>query len=204
MESLNSFFDQAGAWGPVFLALAAAVEYIFPPFPGDTVTLLGGLYSYLRGNCLPLVFAAIMAGTLLGSSVDYALGRWIAQHYANRGSSSWLGRRIKPEQLDRWRQRFHQREIMWLLLNRFLPAIRGPVFFAAGMAQVPYKRVLFWGGLSALLWNCLLIFTGYALGGQAHKLEALLLSYGRYSWIALGVFGVAVGATVFLKRLRNA
>jgi membrane protein DedA with SNARE-associated domain len=204
MESLNSFFNQAGAWGPVFLALAAAVEYVFPPFPGDTVTLLGGLYSYLRGNCLPLVFAAIMAGTLLGSSADYALGRWIAQRYANRGSSSWLGRRIKPEQLDRWRQRFHQREIMWLLLNRFLPAIRGPVFLAAGMAQVPYRRVLFWGGLSAILWNCLLLFAGYALGGQAHKLEALLLNYGRYSWLAIGIFGVTVTAVVFWKKLRSA
>ena len=48
VEYLDNLIAHIGLLGLLVLGLAAAVEYVVPPFPGDTITLLGGVYA---GRC---------------------------------------------------------------------------------------------------------------------------------------------------------
>ena len=41
----------------------------------------------------------------------------------------------------------------YLAANRFLPALRAFFFVGAGLANMPLRAVIFWGGLSAAVWN---------------------------------------------------
>ena len=46
------------AAGLSVLFVSALIEYVFPPFPGDTVTLFGAFLAAHQGWSVPLVFTA--------------------------------------------------------------------------------------------------------------------------------------------------
>ncbi len=78
-------------------------------------------------------------------------------------------------------KRFRRHGPVYLVLNRFVPGIRPFFFIAAGMAGMRARAVLFYGSLSALLWNLALIGAGMLLGAN---LYALLGWVERYSLVA--------------------
>jgi len=177
--------------GLLVLLLSSALEYLFPPFPGDSVTVLGGVYAVRAGVHIALVFAALMAGSLAGSALDWAVGRWLGARLERSPHDKRFLRFLSREQILEWEERFRHRGTLWLVLNRFLPGVRGPIFLAAGASGISLRRVLVWGGTSSLVWNALLFAAGYAVGGRAERLEALVRSYSQLAWGALG--GAFVG-----------
>jgi membrane protein DedA with SNARE-associated domain len=202
IEWLDALLREAGLLGLLVVFVAAALEYVFPPFPGDTATVFGGVFAVRAGFGVPLVFAVLMAGSLLGAAIDYAFGLWLGRRMDAQPHRERHLRFITREQLHAWERRFRERAVWWLVANRFLPGIRGPIFFAAGLARVPVARALLWGGVSALLWNALLFAAGYAVGGQAEALERLVRTYSRGATLVLGAaFALWAGRAV-LRRIR--
>ncbi|HEY3451817.1 MAG TPA: DedA family protein [Myxococcales bacterium] len=203
LETLDRLMREAGPAGLALIAAGAFVEYVFPPFPGDTVTVLGGVWAVRGGWPVWLVFALVMSGSLAGAMVDFAAGRWVGARLDTAPAQAWYVRRIDRARLKEWEERFKARGIWWLAVNRFLPAIRGPIFFAAGVARVPLWKVLLYGGASAFVWNALLFAAGYAVGGEAEKLAALVAGYGKVAWAVLGIVAVALGVRWWLGRRRQ-
>jgi membrane protein DedA with SNARE-associated domain len=60
--------------GLAVLAGAAMVEYVFPPFPGDTITLFGAVLITAYGWSFWGVYGAVMAGSVAGSMAVFYLG----------------------------------------------------------------------------------------------------------------------------------
>lgn len=201
VQWLDALVRQSGAVGLLVLFGCAAIEYVFPPFPGDTVTVLGGVYAVRGEQPVALVFGAVMAGSLAGAGIDWVAGRWLARRLAagRRKPSRW----ISLEQLAAWEERFRQRGNYWLLANRFFPGIRGPIFLAAGISGMPLAKVLLLGGASALLWNALLFAAGYAVGGQAERLQALVATYSAVAWGLLGAIVLGLVARALIRRRRR-
>ncbi len=202
VQWLDALVRQSGAVGLLVLFFCAAVEYVFPPFPGDTVTLLGGVYAVRGEQPVALVFGAVMAGSIAGAAIDWLAGRWLAGRVASGGG--WSSRWITAEQLAKWEERFRRRGSYWLVANRFFPGIRGPIFLAAGISGIPLPRVLLLGGLSALLWNALLFAAGYAVGGEAERLQALVSTYAEMAWGLLAAVILALVARALIRRRRRA
>ena len=173
------------------LAASALLEYVFPPFPGDTVTLFGAFLITAKGWSFAGVFAAVLLGSGAGALADFWLGRW-------------LGRTRHPKQLDRLVERFQRHGEVYLVVNRFLPGVRALFFVAAGMAGMRASRVLFWALVSATLWNLVLIAIGSAVGANFEALLAFFSAYSRLVWalVAVGV-GIWIALAVW-KRLRRA
>ncbi|MGI5861144.1 MAG: DedA family protein [Myxococcales bacterium] len=200
---LDTVMRQAGLAGLAALFLASGLEYVVPPFPGDSVTVFGGVYAMRAGVPVAAVFAALMAGSLLGAMIDWVLGRWLGRKLAAAPHEKRYLRLLSREQILLWEERFRRRGAWWLLLNRFLPGVRGPIFLAAGASGISVRRVIVWGGLSSLVWNALLFGAGYAVGGQAERIVELLRGYGRFVWIAAAVAGaMALGRVAVRRTLR--
>ncbi len=168
------------------LFVASFAEYVVPPVPGDLLVLVGAVLVASFGWSPIPVFAAVMAGAVAGALVDFALGRWLVRH-------GTLGRQSERTRaaVQMITARFQGHGPWILALNRFVPGIRAAFFVAAGVAGLRPAVVVFWGAVSALAWNGLLVGAGLALGDNIDALDALMAHYTLVAWVVVGVIVVA-------------
>ncbi len=202
LETLDAFLASVGPYGLWLLAAAACLEYLVPPFPGDTLLLLGGIYA-VRGAQNPyLVLLAMTLGGSVGAWLQYVLGRKLSVrvHSQPEGSTFFVPHGPLLSSVAHLRTRG-----TWLLLvNRFFPGIRAFAFVGAGLAEVPLGRALLFGFLSSLAWNGLVMGAGVAVGGNLEKLNALMAQYQRAAGFLVLVAAVAVGIRWWTRRRRAA
>ncbi len=201
VELFDGWIHALGGFGFLVVALAAMLEYVVPPFPGDTVVLLGGVYAIRGQKSWALVFAAIMLGSTAGAAIDYWLGRLIAARIDRReAKGAFLG--ISLERIRGLQEKMRARGDWMLLANRFLPGLRGPIVVAAGASGMPFARVLALAAISAAVWNLLFFGAGLALGGNAERLERLVTTYSEV--VAAVLLAIAVAFLVRLAFRRRA
>lgn len=199
MNELLDILDQGeGILAYLVLFVSAALEYVFPPFPGDTVTLFGAFLITARGWNAALVLASVTTGSLLGATIDYYIGVGLARQGTLR-PRSWFGR----EKLASLVERLKSRGPSYIIINRFLPGIRAFFFVAAGMAGLSLRAVLLYATLSALLWNALIIGVGAALGASWERLLSLFEAYTSALWIVLAVALAAFVIRWWIRRRKR-
>jgi membrane protein DedA with SNARE-associated domain len=91
---------------------------------------------------------------------------------------------------------------MYLVFNRFLPALRAFFFLGAGLSRMSAGSVMIYGGISALIWNALLMGAGYAVGSNWDLLRDLVERYTVATLIvtAVAVTGIVARFVYDLKR----
>jgi membrane protein DedA with SNARE-associated domain len=188
-----------GPLGYAVLGLAAMVEYIFPPLPGDAITLFGAFLAATAGYHPALVWVALWVGSMIGGMGAYAFGRHLSKSKTGEYPRLLRGKKTKAA-LRAIEERFEKHGAIALALNRFVPALRGFFFIGAGIARLPAAKVFLWGGLSAAVWNVLILVVGYLVGNNWDRLETLAT---RYAIIVFAVIGAAIAAAVTLWLIRK-
>jgi membrane protein DedA with SNARE-associated domain len=183
------------ALGLGLLALSACIEYVFPPFPGDTVVVFGAFLVARRGWSATAVMGVVLLGSAVGCMVDYGAGRWLGRSQT-RWTSGWRAR-ARPR-IDSLVARFERHGALYIVVNRFLPSLRALFFVAAGMARLPAWKVLAYGLVSALLWNTLLLGVGMSVGHEWP--ERLFEAYGAAAWTVILVAAAIVTARWAYRR----
>jgi membrane protein DedA with SNARE-associated domain len=201
MEALGEWLiafisDQDNLVGLAVLAGAALIEYVFPPFPGDTITLFGAVLITSHGWSAPLVLAAVIAGALAGTAIDWSVGRWLRR--GGKVPVKWQGR------MERVAIRFQRHGAAYLFVARFLPGLRAISCVAAGMAGMALPVVLLWSGLASLIYNLMLIAVGSAVGANLAEFQAIISEYTAAAWIVLGAAAlIAVAVWAWHRRRRG-
>lgn len=117
---------ETASLGGLFLAAFLAATLL----PAQSELLLAGLYA-AGGHSPGALLAAASAGNVLGSAVNWVMGRYLV-HFQHR---RWFP--LKPESLDkatRWCRRWGA----WSLLLAWVPVIGDPLTFAAGVLRVNF------------------------------------------------------------------
>jgi len=199
VQLFDSVIASVGPLALVVLGLAAMLEYVVPPFPGDSIVLLGGVYAVRGQHPWYWVFVAVTVGSVLGAAINYAMGAWLAQRFHRRPQARpFLG--MTPARLSSVEARMRRHGGWLILVNRFLPGIRGLLFIAAGAARLPLGKVLGLGALSAMAHSGLVLAAGMAVGGNLERLESWFTRYQRGMLI---LFAVGVLAFAFRAALRR-
>jgi membrane-associated protein len=199
VEILADALSRTSAYAPALLFGASLVEYVFPPFPGDLLVVLGAWYAVQGALSWPAVFAAVTGGAIVGAAIDHrvgvVLGRGLGRRAARRGGLTAERLRDFEASYRRWGA--------WLLVaNRFMPGIRAFLFVAAGASGIPLRRVLLYGGVSAAIWNALLLAAGALVARSADDLVGLFERYTDVAWVLLAVLAVGAIAVARLRRRR--
>jgi membrane protein DedA with SNARE-associated domain len=185
--------------GLVLLGACALLEYVFPPFPGDSVTLFGSVLVVHRQWSLPLVFMAVMVGSAAGAMLDYWFGSRVGRRYRAGG----LFRRERSRaRIERVLAAFRRYGPAYVAINRFLPGVRAVIFVAAGMAGLQARWVLFYALVSAALWNTLILALGYLLGANWDQIRGLAGLYGQVIYAAIALVVVVLIVRWWLRRSR--
>jgi membrane protein DedA with SNARE-associated domain len=181
--------DSLSGW--LALAGSAVIEYVFPPFPGDVVTVLAASLVIAASWSWVGVLSALMLGSIIGAALTFELGvRWARRRATHEHSAK----------LDRLVAGFHKHGAAYLVLNRFVPGVRSLFFVAAGLAGMSRRAVYGYGALSALLWNLALLGVGAALGANYERLEYIVTTY---TTIAIAVIVGVVLMWFVISRLRH-
>ncbi|HEV7232606.1 MAG TPA: VTT domain-containing protein, partial [Sphingorhabdus sp.] len=131
---------------PLLLALALfAATFIAE----DAATIAAGLIVGSSGADPYLALGAVILGTALGDLALYGVGRW--------GAGTKLGRKLRRrEDVGRAMAGFASRMLPLLIVARFIPGTRLPVFTASGLAAAPFRLVGTVILLSTPVWTTLL------------------------------------------------
>lgn len=190
----DAFIETLGAWGYPGLGLAALIEYLFPPFPGDTIVVLGGAWTSREHRSIVLLHLVLTLASVLGMAVTWRVGRSLAGKIRLAPEGSRLVG-LKVAQIRKVQLLMRTRAAWLLLANRFLPSFRSVLFVAAGAADVPLWRTLLFGTISAAAFNALLLGVGVVVGDNAERIAGFFRAF-RYLSIAV----VAVVGLLFLAR----
>jgi len=199
--SLQDMVTRAAEFGdlaafPVLVA-SSVIEYVFPPFPGDTVTLAAAVLARVGSWSWSLVFLALTLGSLVGATLDYWFGRKaLSRDRILAATRSEQRRDGIARVLDGYR-RFGP---VFLVVNRFLPGIRAFFFVAAGMAGIPLRLVLLYSLLSAAAWNAIILYLGTLIGDNIGQLEQVVSTYMSAVWVLLGIAAAALLVRFLLRR----
>ena len=197
--SLTEIVEHTGRFAPLVLFGASFVEYVFPPFPGDTIVVLGAWYAVNGAISWTAAFAAVTLGAVAGAWLDWRIGRSIAPALASRAG---LRGPLDAERLARFESAYRRWGGLVLLANRFLPGIRAFLFVAAGAAHIPLGKVLLLGALSAAAWNALLLSVGALVARNLSDMSAIFDRYTCASWVGVGAVVAFLVGRALLRRRR--
>ena len=92
-------------WFYVFLFISSVTENLFPPYPGDTVTFIGGLLA-ISGRLDPVfVVLAVCFGGLIGCLILYSFGQTKGRNIFMKDRGKFLNRK-QLERIESWIARY--------------------------------------------------------------------------------------------------
>ena len=187
LEGLGPHLIYLGMFGVLLLSALGL------PLPEDlTLIAIGFLIHRRLVHPLPAVTAGIL-GILVGDQFVYSLGR----HFGPRiVGHRWFAHFLSPARFEWIRERFHRLGAKLVFLARFMSGLRGPVFIAAGILQMPRGRFLLYDFAGAVISVPLFILLGWLAGPH---LESLVRHLGRAKIGFLALLGLV--AAFFAIRL---
>ncbi|WP_231974513.1 DedA family protein [Pseudonocardia sp. HH130630-07] len=155
--------------------------------PGDTIVVVAGtaVSSWPEGVALA---AVVVAGSIVGESIGFALGRFLGP----RIRASRAGRLLGEANWERAEGYLLRRGGPAVLLSRFLPVLHSLVPLTVGMSGFGYRRFLAWTLPACVVWAGLYTGVSAVAAGTFREL-ADTVSYAGYLFVAvIAVFLVLV------------
>jgi len=167
----------------VILFFSTLVENLFPPFPGDTITLIS---AYLVGvGVLDIwwTYGITTAGSLAGFLILYIVGVRIGRRYFYQKNFRYFNR----ASIQRVEALFDRRGVIIIAINRFLSGIRAVISLVAGIAEYNWHVVAGLGFVSCILWNGALIYAGSRVGENWEIVSAWIQKYNTAVFVIAGI-----------------
>jgi membrane protein DedA with SNARE-associated domain len=147
------------SWLLPLLVVMIAVDAPFPVLPSETILMSAATTAFGGGDVGMVfgLFVAALAGSVLGDSVVFWLGRC---------SHKLLSRTVDTEyEVSAWvRRHMLRRPGIALVGARFVPGGRLVSTAAAGRFGLPVRRFLPWSIVSSAAWSAYMLLIGLALG----------------------------------------
>ena len=178
VAELQGWVAATGPWLVAWVGLACFLKYLLPPFPSDSIVVVGAALS-VGGPISPgMLFVVGMAASLAGMAVDYRIGRWLEERLSRADGARWR-RWLPPDRLERLERGYRRWGTWFLVLHRFLPVARALIFIFAGISRIGLLRTLLLGSVATALWHGGLVWAAVNIGQHFDELTALLERLGR-------------------------
>jgi membrane-associated protein len=182
---LNEWAHSMGGWFYVllFVVLFAETGLVVCPFlPGDSLLLAVGALSKQPDAPFELgwAIAAMSAGSIIGDSTNYWIGRYMGPRVFASESSKLLNKKhlLKAEAF------YAKHGGKTVILCRFLAIIRTFAPFVAGVGRMSYPRFLGFSVLGTILWVPVFVILGRTLVD--------VIGAENIHWVVLGIILFAV------------
>jgi membrane protein DedA with SNARE-associated domain len=172
------------------MAVAAAIENVFPPIPADSIVALGSwLAARGEGSALG-AFLATWIGNVGGAAAMYYVGR--------RHGAGWMHRRFPALGNERNEKRleamYGRYGIVALVVSRLIPGVRALVPPFAGALKVPPFTAISAMAIASAVWYGIISYVAFNADAEFSQLVRVV----RESGTIVALVAVAVLALVML------
>ncbi len=189
VEYLLEIFLTMGYTGIVVFML---LESSFFPFPSEIVMIPAGVLA-AQGHMDPWIATSMgIFGSLLGALLNYYLAVWMGKPLLHKYGKYLL---MKPERLEKMEKFFYRHGEISTFTGRLIPGVRQYISFPAGLSRMHIGKFLFFTGLGAGIWVCILVWIGFVAGKQLEHIDAESVKalWKQYSTeISLGLLGFCI------------
>lgn len=155
-QFLMPIFTEYGYWAVFSMLLVCGFGV---PVPEDVTLVTGGVIAGLGYAHVHTMVAVGLAGVLVGDGFIFMLGRLYGEKLV---TAPGFRRVLTPARFASAQVAFAKYGKGVMFVARFLPGLRTPVFFAAGMSRrVPVYIWLLMDGLAALISVPIWVYLGY-------------------------------------------
>ncbi len=147
----------------LFLVIFIETGLVAMPFlPGDSLLFTAGLFARSGHLNLSYLLILLFIAAVLGDNCNYWIGRKIGlKIFTLKIKGKPI---VKEEYLNKTHQFFEKHGTKAIIMARFVPIVRTFSPFAAGVAEMNYKRFVSFDVLGGALWIGSLTIAGYLLG----------------------------------------
>lgn len=189
-QNMSLVVNEYGMWTYLILFLIIFLEtglVIMPFLPGDTLLFVSGAAAASGILNIEWLLIAIVAGAVLGDTVNYWIGNYIGIHvFLERFPNL-----VRKEYIDRTYGFFEKYGGTTIFVARFVPVVRTFAPFLPGVGSMQYHRFLFYNVPGGTAWGLAIVLAGYYLGSFAIIKENMNL-------LILAVIAVTAGTVLFI------
>jgi membrane-associated protein len=147
----------------LFLVIFIETGLVAMPFlPGDSLLFTAGLFARSGHLNLSYLLILLFIAAVLGDNCNYWVGRKVGLKIFTLKIKGRL--LVKKEYLDKTHVFFEKHGTKAIIMARFVPIVRTFSPFAAGVAEMNYKKFVSFDVLGGALWIGSLTIAGYLLG----------------------------------------
>lgn len=168
-------------YGYLAIFILITLENIFPPIPSEVIlTFSGFMITKTSLNLTGTLLISTTASTL-GALILYYLGKILNEEKIDKIITSKIGKLLglKPQNIKKAYNWFNKKGQKTVLICRFIPIVRSLISIPAGMVEMNLKKFLIYTVLGTLIWNTVLITSGYLLGNNWERVLQIINSYSH-------------------------
>ena len=172
--------------GYVGLALLMVLENAVPVIPSELILPFAGFLSSDGDLDLAGAVLASSAGSIIGATVWYVLGR----RWGRTGVRSFVERHgvwllLDVADVTRAEAWFSRHKRVATFVGRLVPGVRSLISIPAGVTRMPAPQFLLFTAAGSTLWNGALIGAGYLLAGAYHRVADAVGPVGTVMFVAV-------------------
>lgn len=158
----------------------------------------------------PASFAAIL-GIFIGDLAFYLAGRILGTSVFEIAPFKWF---IKKAAIDKTINWFNRKGPALLVMSRFIPGSRIPVYLSAGILKTSFWRFLLYFGGTTLIWTPIFVWISKVAGNEIFRLydtyediaiwlliPTILILWGLYKFIT--PLFTKSGRRIYMRRFRR-
>jgi len=156
---------------------------MFPPYPGDTVTVFCSFAAARQGISPALILSVSWLGSYLGGLLLWGLGHiWLEDPPLR--FIRWLS---PSGGLEKARELVRVHGTIIVVLSRFVPGIRSLIILAAGLAGMNFGRIIWAVAVAVFIWQSILVAGGYLVGLHWLKVVSVISKVGLFAAVAVAI-----------------
>lgn len=186
-------------WVYLFVLFSMTLENFFPPYPGDTVVFISAVYASAGHASLPIIYVLSIVGTMISVMALYYIGGRQGRAVFTR-SKLRLINVSRLERIERWFDRWGDK---MLLASRYLTGVRAALALFAGVGAVRPWKMFTYSLISTCTWSFLVIYLGYVLRRDWHRIDSIFSTYSLLTYVAMGVVLVVVLGGIWYKKWKR-
>lgn len=170
----------------IFLILLACGLGI--PIPEDITLFAAGVLTYYGVCDVWVMIAVCLVGVMIGDTFVF----WLGYHFGRRLLKKWPFRVFLNEtKIEGIREKLHKHGGKLLFSARFMPGVRSTIFFTTGLLHLPYRNLLIFDGLAALISVPAIVYSVFYFGDLLEHVIHMIKK------VEGGIFAVIITALIF-------